>query len=155
MDCKYMKLSFVIAFALTLSACGAAEDGAVPASADATAGASSIQGKATYVGTSLGRYVDPATLLVTGVDESFTTSDRLFAAVNLQDASVGTTVAARLIDAKGNVLARRDAVTSGAGQTHVNFDFDVPSKLVLQPGEYSVDVAINESQVGNTGFRVK
>lgn len=102
----------------------------------------------------LGRYVDPQSLQVTGIDSRFSASDHLFASIPFESAAANDAVVARLIDTTGTELARREIRLAG-GEPRVNFDFQVPDQLKLTPGAYVVEFLISGQPVSRADFKVE
>lgn len=90
----------------------------------------------------VGTYIDPSTMIVGGSNRLANT-DRLFAGVTFNPVAGGTVVTARVNDASGNEVSKKEITVSDISQTSINFDLGVPAEMGLKPGSYSItaDVA--------------
>lgn len=128
---------------LLLAAC---QEGMSPPAA-VTSSAPQAQTDATATGVKqpttivIGTYVDPSTMMIGG-SNTLSSSDRLFAGIAFQPTAGGTLVVAKVLDAGGTELVRKEATVSDVGQTSINFDLGSPGESGLKPGDYTISIEV-------------
>lgn len=126
-----------------------------PRPADTAEGAQAASSSRPAAGKAVvGRYVDPQSLQVTGIDTKFAATDRVFASLPLTGTTAGTAVGGRLLGADGVELAKRDLTLLG-GESSVNFDFDIGTQLKLVPGQYKIEFLLMGEPAGSIDFSVE
>lgn len=102
-----------------------------------------------------GRYVEPETFAVGGTGTRFRTTDRLFAAVELQGSGGAVVVQVRLLDRSGRVVAAQVQTVQPRSWTKVNFDLRSAAQAATTAGAYTAETLLDGQVVDTTRITVE
>lgn len=103
----------------------------------------------------VGRYVDPKTYAVEGVDTSFKANDKLFASVRVEGLTAPGNVSAKLTDDQGKVLMEQNHEVAAKGAMRANFSLTGALAAPLASGHYRVDVQLDGGKATSTDITVE
>lgn len=156
---KNVAIAVLAIISITLAACdkGAPTVTSVPEPAGAEAPAADpAQGvdELRVVEVKFGRYVEPATFKVGGIGRKFKQSDRIFASITLDGGMRLASLAIRMDDGQGGIVATGSREVNAASSPRVNIAVTDPA-TALQPGEYRMDTLLDGQVVDSQTLMVE